>query len=49
VHGVIDREFFVDDRIQFTAPDRSLGVANRDLAAIESVTPDDSNVGNIEA
>jgi ATP-dependent exoDNAse (exonuclease V) alpha subunit len=34
------REFSVGDRIQFTAPDKSLGVANRDLAAIESVTPD---------
>jgi ATP-dependent exoDNAse (exonuclease V) alpha subunit len=27
------------DRIQFTAPDRGLGVANRDLAVIESVGP----------
>jgi ATP-dependent exoDNAse (exonuclease V) alpha subunit len=26
--------------IQLTAPDKSLGVANRDLAAIESVGPD---------
>ncbi len=34
------REFSVGDRIQFTAPDRSLGVANRDLAAIESIAPD---------
>jgi molybdopterin-guanine dinucleotide biosynthesis protein len=33
------REFSVGDRIQFTAPDRSLGVANRDLAVIESVSP----------
>jgi ATP-dependent exoDNAse (exonuclease V) alpha subunit len=30
----------VGDRIQFTAPDKSLGVANRDLAAVESITPD---------
>ena len=28
------------DRIQFTAPDKSLGVANRDLAAIEFIAPD---------
>ena len=28
------------DRIQFTAPDKSLGVANRDRAAIEAVHPD---------
>jgi ATP-dependent exoDNAse (exonuclease V) alpha subunit len=27
----------VGDRIQFTAPDKSLGVANRDLAVIESI------------
>ncbi|HKV80416.1 MAG TPA: hypothetical protein VJP02_19865, partial [Candidatus Sulfotelmatobacter sp.] len=30
-------EFSPGDRIQFTAPDRSLGVANRDLAVIESI------------
>lgn len=36
----IDRDFSVGDRIQFTAPDKSLGVANRDLAAIESISPD---------
>lgn len=34
------REFSVGNRIQFTAPDKSLGVANRDLAAIESIAPD---------
>jgi ATP-dependent exoDNAse (exonuclease V) alpha subunit len=33
-------EFSVGDRIQFTAPDKALGVANRDLAVIESMTPD---------
>jgi conjugative relaxase-like TrwC/TraI family protein len=33
-------EFAVGDRIQFTAPDRSLDVANRDLAVIESSAPD---------
>jgi conjugative relaxase-like TrwC/TraI family protein len=40
VYREIDREFSVGDRIQFTAPDKSLGVANRDLAAIESIAPD---------
>jgi ATP-dependent exoDNAse (exonuclease V) alpha subunit len=35
-----DREFSVGDRIQFTAPDKSLGVANRELAVIEAVHPD---------
>jgi len=36
----VAHEFSVCDRIQFTAPDKSLGVANRDLAMIESITPD---------
>jgi ATP-dependent exoDNAse (exonuclease V) alpha subunit len=40
VYREIDREFSVGDRIQFTAPDKSLGIANRDLAAIESIAPD---------
>ena len=40
VYQVIDREFSVRDRIQFTAPDKSLGVANRDLAVIEAIHPD---------
>jgi conjugative relaxase-like TrwC/TraI family protein len=40
VYREIDREFSLGDRIQFTAPDKSLGVANRDLAAIESIAPD---------
>lgn len=35
VHG-----FSVGERIQFTAPDRQLGVANRDLALIESISPE---------
>ncbi len=33
-------DFAVGDRIQFTAPDKALGVANRDLAVIESIGPD---------
>jgi conjugative relaxase-like TrwC/TraI family protein len=39
VYQEIDREFSVGDRIQFTAPDKSLSVANRDLAVIESIAP----------
>jgi conjugative relaxase-like TrwC/TraI family protein len=31
-------DFSVGDRIQFTAPDKQLGVANRDLAVIESIS-----------
>jgi len=33
-------DFSVGDRIQFTAPNKSLGVANRDLAVIESISRD---------
>jgi conjugative relaxase-like TrwC/TraI family protein len=40
VYQDIEREFSVGDRIQFTAPDKSLGVANRDMAAIEAIHPD---------
>jgi conjugative relaxase-like TrwC/TraI family protein len=40
VYREIEREFSVGDRVQFTAPDKSLGVANRDLAVIESIAPD---------
>ena len=40
VYREIDREFSIGDRIQFTAPDKSLGVANRDMAAIEAIYPD---------
>ena len=40
VYRTLSREFSVGDRIQFTAPDKQLRVANRDLAVIESITPD---------
>src|ERR1019366_8395346 len=40
VYREIEREFSVGERLQFTAPDKSLGVANRDLATIESILPD---------
>jgi hypothetical protein len=40
VYQEIDREFSVGDRVQFTAPDKSLGVAKRDLAMIEAIHPD---------
>lgn len=38
--NTISFAFAVGDRIQFTAPDKSLGVANRDLAVIDSIRPD---------
>jgi len=40
VYREMEREFSVGDRIQFTAPHKSLGVANRDLAAIEAIHSD---------
>jgi len=40
VYRATDREFAVGDRIQFTAPDKSLRVANRDLAIIDSMRID---------
>jgi conjugative relaxase-like TrwC/TraI family protein len=40
VYQEIQREFSLGDRIQFTAPDKSLGVANRDMAVIEAIHPD---------
>jgi ATP-dependent exoDNAse (exonuclease V) alpha subunit len=40
VYREVMHEFSVGDKIQFTAPDKSLGVANRDLAIVESISPD---------
>jgi conjugative relaxase-like TrwC/TraI family protein len=40
VYREIEREFSIGDRIQFTAPDKSLGIANRDLATVEAIHPD---------
>jgi hypothetical protein len=40
VYREVARDFSVGDRIQFTSPDKALGVANRDLAVIESIRPD---------
>ncbi len=40
VYQDIEHALSVGDRIQFTAPDKSLGVANRDMAAIKAIHPD---------
>jgi ATP-dependent exoDNAse (exonuclease V) alpha subunit len=48
VYREVAREFSVGDRIQFTAPHKSHGVANRDLAAIESVAPDGRIVARLD-
>jgi len=42
LHGIsayreLEREFSVGDRLQFTASNRELGVANRDLATVERI------------
>jgi len=36
----LEREFAVGDRLCFTTPNRELGVANRDLGTIESISSD---------
>lgn len=40
VYRETEREFSVGDRIQFTAPDKHLGVANRELGTIEKIDAD---------
>jgi len=40
IYQEIERDFSVGERIQFTAPDKSLDVANRDMASIEAIHPD---------
>jgi conjugative relaxase-like TrwC/TraI family protein len=40
VYREAEQQFSPGDRIQFTAPDKSLGVANRDLAVIDSIAAD---------
>jgi conjugative relaxase-like TrwC/TraI family protein len=48
VYREITHEFSVGERIQFTAPDKFLGVANRDLAIIESIAPDGRIVARLD-
>jgi conjugative relaxase-like TrwC/TraI family protein len=40
VYREVAHKFSVGDRIQFTAPDKSLGVSNRDIAVIDSIGGD---------
>jgi ATP-dependent exoDNAse (exonuclease V) alpha subunit len=40
VYRAVIHDFAVGDRIQFSAPDKQLGIANRELAVIESIAPD---------
>lgn len=44
LHGIsayreIERKFAIGDRLQFNAPNRELGVANRDLGTVELIDP----------
>jgi conjugative relaxase-like TrwC/TraI family protein len=48
VYREIAHEFSAGDRIQFTAPDKALGVANRDLAIIEAIHPDGRIVARLD-
>jgi conjugative relaxase-like TrwC/TraI family protein len=43
-----EQSFAAGDRVQFTAPDKKIGVANRELATIESVSPTDSLAVRLE-
>ena len=49
VYRKIDRAFSAGDRIQFTAPDKALNVANRDLAVIDSIASDGRGNTRIKA
>ncbi|MHB8389327.1 MAG: MobF family relaxase [Acidobacteriaceae bacterium] len=48
VYREVARDFSVGDRIQFTAPDRALNVANRDLAVIETIHPDGRLIARLD-
>jgi conjugative relaxase-like TrwC/TraI family protein len=48
VYREVVHEFAVGDRIQFTAPDKALGVANRDLSVIESIPHNGRIVARID-
>lgn len=40
VYEPVERQFSTGERIQFTAPQKQLGVANRELGSIEKIAPD---------
>jgi ATP-dependent exoDNAse (exonuclease V) alpha subunit len=40
IYREIEQQFAVGDRLQFTAPDKSIGVANRDLGRLERISPE---------
>jgi conjugative relaxase-like TrwC/TraI family protein len=40
VYQRVERQFSIADRLQFTAPNKQLGIANRELGTIEKISPD---------
>jgi conjugative relaxase-like TrwC/TraI family protein len=48
VYREVTHDFAIGDRVQFTAPDKSLGVANRDLAIIEAISSDSRVVVQVD-
>jgi conjugative relaxase-like TrwC/TraI family protein len=49
VYREMERELSLGDRIQFTAPDKSLGVANRDLATIQAIHSDGRLIAQLDS
>jgi conjugative relaxase-like TrwC/TraI family protein len=49
VYREMERELSLGDRIQFTAPDKSLGVANRDLATIQAIHSDGRLIARLDS
>jgi ATP-dependent exoDNAse (exonuclease V) alpha subunit len=48
VYEAVEREFSTGERIQFTAPQKQMGVANRELGSIEKIAPDGGISLNLE-
>ena len=40
VYREMERDFAVDDRIQFTAPDKALGISNREMGTLNRIAED---------
>ncbi|MGD0156654.1 MAG: hypothetical protein ABSB50_11175 [Terracidiphilus sp.] len=43
----IERDFTIGDRLQFTAPNKQLGIANRDIGTIQQIG-EDGTIRNID-
>ena len=40
IYSETEQPFAIGDRVQLTAPDKTIGVANRELGTIEQISPD---------